>query len=175
MVSAGTGGAAYEIAASVVDPELPILTLADLGVLRRVEEHLGQERDGWVTVVITPTYSGCPALAAMRDDLVRTLTAAGYATVRVEVELSPAWSSDAISERGRRALADAGISPPGPTPAPAPAGPIPLALVPRPRPLSCPRCGSAAVRLISEFGGTPCQAVYGCDSCREPFGHVKEI
>lgn len=177
-MSTGTAGPAYEIAASVVDPELPMLTLADLGVLRRVEEHCADDheapgRGGSVTVVITPTYSGCPALATMRDDLVRTLTAAGYPAVRVEVELSPAWSSDAISRRGRQALADAGISPPGP--APARSGPIPLSLIPRPRPVSCPRCGSTAVRLVSEFGGTPCQAVYGCDRCSEPFGHVKEI
>jgi ring-1,2-phenylacetyl-CoA epoxidase subunit PaaD len=172
-VSAGAGRAAYDVAASVVDPELPMLTLADLGVLRRVEEHRPPGPDGSVTVVITPTYSGCPALATMRDDLVRTLTTAGYPAVRVEVELSPAWSSDAISDRGRRALAGAGISPPGP--AAAAPGPIPLTLIPQPRPVSCPRCGSAGARLISEFGGTPCQAVYGCDRCSEPFGHVKEI
>ncbi len=165
---------AYDIAASVLDPELPVLTLADLGVLRRVEE-----RGTSVTVAITPTYSGCPALAAMRDDLVRRLTAAGYAEVRVEVELSPAWSSDWISARGRQALAAAGISPPGPAPAapgqPAGRGPVPLTLTPRPRRLSCPHCGSAAVRLVSEFGATACQAVYRCESCLEPFGHVKEI
>lgn len=172
-MSPGIGETAYDVAASVADPELPMLTLADLGVLRRVEEHRAPGRDGSVTVVITPTYSGCPALATMRDDLVRTLTTAGYPAVRVEVELSPAWSSDAISERGRRALADAGISPPGP--APASSGPIPLTLIPRPRSVSCPRCGSPAARLISEFGGTPCQAVYRCDNCSEPFGHVKEI
>jgi ring-1,2-phenylacetyl-CoA epoxidase subunit PaaD len=189
-----TGGTAYEIAASVLDPELPMLTLADLGVLRRVEEHSPDEqcvdvhradkhradehgtpdRAGSVTVVITPTYSGCPALAAMRDDLMRSLSAAGYPAVRVEVELSPPWSSDAISQRGRQALADAGISPPGSS-GPAPSGPVPLTLIPRPRPVSCPRCGSAAVRLISEFGATPCQAMYRCDRCSEPFGHVKEI
>jgi ring-1,2-phenylacetyl-CoA epoxidase subunit PaaD len=173
LASPQADGAAYEIAASVVDPELPMLTLADLGVLRRVEEDRSPGRSGSVTVVITPTYSGCPALAAMRDDLVRRLNAAGYPAVRVEVELSPAWSSDAISERGRRALADAGISPPGPVPATS--GPVPLTLVPRPRAVSCPRCGSPAARLVSEFGGTPCQALYRCDRCSEPFGHVKEI
>ena len=132
-----------------------------------------------VTVTITPTYSGCPALATMRDDLVRRLTAAGYAQVRVEVELSPAWSSDWISARGRQALAAAGISPPGPAlSAPghlAGHGPVPLTLTPRPRQLRCPRCGSPAARLLSEFGPTACQAMYRCEACLEPFGHVKEI
>ncbi len=170
---------AYDIAGSVVDPELPVLTLADLGVLRRVEEHCTGDQGKSATVVITPTYSGCPALAAMRDDLVRRLTAAGYAEVRVEVELSPAWSSDWISARGRQALAAAGISPPGPAlTAPGHAagrGPVPLTLTPRPRLLRCPRCGSPAARLLSEFGATACQAVYRCEACLESFGHVKEI
>jgi ring-1,2-phenylacetyl-CoA epoxidase subunit PaaD len=172
-------GAAYAIAASVTDPELPMLTLEDLGVLRRVEEH-GAGEDGAgehgasVTVVITPTYSGCPALAAMRDDLVRVLTRAGYADVRVTVELSPAWSSDWISERGRAALAAAGISPPGPAPS-RHDGPVPLALLPARRELRCPRCGAAAAELISEFGATACKALYRCAGCLEPFEHVKEI
>jgi ring-1,2-phenylacetyl-CoA epoxidase subunit PaaD len=173
---------AYDIAASVLDPELPVLTLADLGVLRRVEEHCVEEHCveehcKSVTVAITPTYSGCPALATMRDDLVRRLTAAGYAEVRVEVELSPAWSSDWISARGRQALAAAGISPPGPATARSGAGrgPVPLTLTPSPRRLRCPRCGSTRARLLSEFGATACQAVYRCEACLEPFGHVKEI
>jgi ring-1,2-phenylacetyl-CoA epoxidase subunit PaaD len=159
---------AYAIAAAVTDPELPVLTLADLGVLRRVEEG-----ETSVTVVITPTYSGCPALAAIRDDLVRVLSRAGYADVRVRVELSPAWSSDWISQRGRQALAAAGISPPGP--APSRQGPVPLTLLPARRELRCPRCGSAAAELVSEFGATACKALYRCASCREPFEHVKEI
>jgi ring-1,2-phenylacetyl-CoA epoxidase subunit PaaD len=162
---------AYDIAASVVDPELPMLTIADLGVLRRVDE----EADRSLTVVITPTYSGCPALTAIRDDLVRRLTEAGYAEVLVKVELSPAWSSDWISARGRQALAAAGISPPGPARHRVHPGPVPLTLTPAPRPLRCPRCGSRSVRLASEFGGTPCQAMYRCEACMEPFGHVKEI
>ena len=160
---------AYAIAAAVTDPELPVLTLADLGVLRRVEENAGS-----VTVVITPTYSGCPALAAIRDDLVRVLTRAGYADVRVRVELSPAWSSDWISQRGRQALAAAGISPPGPAPS-RHRGPVPLTLLPVRRELRCPRCGSAAAELVSEFGATACKALYRCARCREPFEHVKEI
>ncbi|MDP2774607.1 MAG: 1,2-phenylacetyl-CoA epoxidase subunit PaaD [Nocardioides sp.] len=160
---------AYAVAASVTDPEMPMLTLEDLGVLRDVEVT----DDGAVVVAITPTYSGCPAMATMRDDLVHRLTDAGYADVRVRVELSPAWSSDWITERGRRALAAHGLSAPGP--APAAGGPVPLSLLPVRRDLHCPRCGSAAVELTSEFGATACKALYRCTACLEPFEHVKEI
>ncbi len=162
------GGTALEIAAAVVDPEMPMLTLADLGVLRSVEEA----GDG-VVVVLTPTYSGCPALTAMRDDLVRVLTAAGYDSVEVRLDLSEAWSSDWITPAGRRALHDAGVSPPGAAPA-AGAGPVALTLTPRPRDVRCPQCGGAA-RVLSEFGATACTALYRCGVCAEPFEHVKEI
>ena len=160
---------AREVAATVTDPELPMLTLADLGVLREVSV----DGDGAVDVAITPTYSGCPAMATMRDDLVHGLQDAGFAEVRVRVELHPAWSSDWITERGRAALADHGISPPGP--APRPDAPVALTLLPTRRALACPRCGSAAVALTSEFGATACKALYRCTDCREPFEHVKEI
>ena len=156
------------IAASVTDPEMPMLTLEDLGVLRDVRQE-GSE----VVVTITPTYSGCPAMATMRDDLVHRLTDAGFDEVRVKVELSPAWSSDWITERGRQALAEAGLSAPGP--APRRDGPIVLDLLPARRSLTCPRCGSAAVELTSEFGATACKALYRCTDCLEPFEHVKEI
>ena len=144
-----------------------MLTLEDLGVLRDVRES-----DGEVVVTITPTYSGCPAMATMRDDLVHRLTDAGYAA-RVEVTLTPAWSSDWITERGRQALREHGLSPPGP--APVRVGPAPL------RSARCAaRCAARAVarevaRLSSEFGATACKALYRCDSCLEPFEHVKEI
>lgn len=160
--------AAHEVAARVTDPELPMLTLADLGVLREVEE-----RGSSVVVTITPTYSGCPAMATMRDDLVHALHDEGYADVRVEVSLSPPWSTDWISPAGRAALVDHGISAPGP--APAAGGPVPLSLLPTRRAVTCPRCGSAAVRLTSEFGSTACKALYRCEDCLEPFDHVKEI
>jgi ring-1,2-phenylacetyl-CoA epoxidase subunit PaaD len=159
---------AYDVAASVTDPEMPMLTLEDLGVLRDVREA----EDGAVVVTITPTYSGCPAMAAMRDDLVHRLVDAGY-TARVEVSLSPAWSSDWITERGRRALREHGLSAPGP--ATHGGGPVALTLVPRRREIDCPRCGSDAVELTSEFGATACKALYRCTGCLEPFEHVKEI
>jgi ring-1,2-phenylacetyl-CoA epoxidase subunit PaaD len=167
MATAATATTAYDVAASVTDPEMPMLTLEDLGVLRGVRES-----DGHVVVTITPTYSGCPAMATMRDDLVHRLRDAGY-DARIEVALHPAWSSDWITERGRRALREHGLSAPGP--APRSAGPIALSLSPTRRRLSCPRCGSGAVELTSEFGATACKALYRCTSCLEPFEHVKEI
>jgi ring-1,2-phenylacetyl-CoA epoxidase subunit PaaD len=160
---------AREVAASVTDPEMPMLTLDDLGVLRDVELTQG----GRVVVTITPTYSGCPAMATMRDDLVHRLQDAGFAGVDVRVSLDPAWSSDWITPRGRQALADHGLSAPGP--APRHDGPIPLSFLPTRRSLTCPQCGSAEVELTSEFGPTACKALYRCTACLEPFEHVKEI
>jgi len=159
---------ARAVAAEVTDPEMPMLTLDDLGVLRdlRIE-------DGVTIVTITPTYSGCPAMATMRDDLVHRLRDHGFEHVDVRVSLHPAWSSDWITERGRRALAEHGISAPGP--APTRGGPVALTLLPRRRALSCPRCGSPEVEVTSEFGATACKALCRCAACREPFEHVKEI
>lgn len=157
---------ARTVAATVTDPEMPMLTLADLGVLRDVDED-GRR----VRVTITPTYSGCPAMATMRDDLVRALRAAGYAEVEIRISLSPPWSSDWISDAGRRKLRANGISPPGP----APEGPVLLNLAPLRRAIHCPRCGDADVEVTSEFGATACKALYRCRACLEPFEHVKEI
>jgi ring-1,2-phenylacetyl-CoA epoxidase subunit PaaD len=182
-------GAAWRVAASVVDPELPMLTLADLGVLRGVEVT----EQGRVIVAITPTYSGCPAMAAMREDLVRRLTEEGYDDVEVRIRLAPAWTTDWITPEGRAALAAAGISPPNdPTPLVEVRGAqatglnevafetkassvIPLNLGPTRRSVCCPRCGSQDTALVSEFGSTACKALYRCRACREPFDHVKEI
>lgn len=160
---------AHEIASLVTDPEMPMLTLHDLGVLR----DLDVDPSGAVTVWITPTYSGCPAMATMRDDLVHCLNDHGFDRVDICVQLDPAWSSDWITRRGRQALADHGIS--APLAAPAHGGPVPLTLTPMLRAVSCPRCGSGDVELISEFGATACKAIYRCTSCLEPFEHVKEI
>ena len=159
---------ARTIAASVTDPEMPMLTLEDLGVLRSVS----LDEDGTTIVTITPTYSGCPAMATMRDDLVHRLEDHGLRAV-VRVSLSPAWSSDWITPRGRQALVDHGISAPSPTRQTH--GPVAISLLPTRRELTCPRCGSGDVEVTSEFGPTACKAIYRCASCLEPFEHVKEI
>jgi ring-1,2-phenylacetyl-CoA epoxidase subunit PaaD len=158
------------VAESVTDPELPTLTLADLGVLRNV----CTEVDGTVVVEITPTYSGCPAMGVMRADLVHALHTAGFAHVDVRTVLSPAWTTDWISTEGRRKLAAAGIAPPGPAPV-RPEGPVPLQLAPTRRSAVCPLCGSPDTEELSEFGATACKALRRCRDCREPFEHVKEI
>lgn len=157
------------VAETVVDPELPMLTLADLGVLRDVVET-----GSTVVVSITPTYSGCPATDAIRTDLHRALRDAGYRQVRVRTVLSPPWSSDDITAAGRRKLAAAGIAPPGAAPRRVP-GPVPLTLLPSPRPVRCPHCGSADTEQVSAFAATACRELCRCRSCREPFEHVKEI
>lgn len=160
---------ARAVASAVTDPEMPMLTLEDLGVLRGVDI----DDAGTVVVTIAPTYSGCPAMATMRDDLVHRLLDHGFGAVDVRVSLQPAWSSDWITPRGRRALEAHGISAPGA--APHHDGPVRLSLLPTRRALSCPRCGSADVELTSEFGTTACKALYRCTTCLEPFEHVKEI
>lgn len=159
---------ATALAETVVDPELPMLTLHDLGVLRGVTVEGGK-----IVVAITPTYTGCPAMATMRADLTGRLQAAGFDDVVVDTVLEPAWSSDWITAAGRRKLAEHGISPPGP--AKHRTGPIPLTLVLPARRVRCPQCGSNHTELSSEFSSTACKALYRCLDCREPFDHVKEI
>jgi ring-1,2-phenylacetyl-CoA epoxidase subunit PaaD len=160
---------AREVVARVVDPELPMLTLDDLGVVRDVETN-----GDTVAVTITPTYSGCPALAEMRADLRAALSAAGYRRVEVRTVLSPPWSTDQISERGRRLLAEHGIAPPGPV-GQVSSGPVPLTLDAPSATVCCPRCGSPATEELSRFGPTACTALRRCAACREPFEHLKEL
>lgn len=170
-VSAVTNALADARAAahSVTDPELPMLTLADLGVLREVRVTGGE-----VVVDITPTYTGCPAMGVMRADLVHALHRAGFARVDVRTILSPAWTSDWISPAGRKKLAAAGIAPPGAAPVRA-AGPVPLRLGPPRRTTACPVCGSPDTEQTSEFGPTACKALLRCRACAEPFEMIKEI
>lgn len=158
---------AREVAAAVTDPELPMITLADLGVLRDVRDEAGT-----LVVEIAPTYSGCPALSVMRLDVARRLHAAGFGDVDVRTVLTPPWSSDDITEPGRRVLAEHGIAPPNPA---RPAGcPVPLMLATRrPEPVACPRCGSTDTAETSHFGATACKALYRCRSCTEPFEYFK--
>ncbi len=179
MVTSAGLAAARAIAAAVPDPELPMVTVADLGILRDV----AAEGDSLV-VTITPTYSGCPALPEIARDLRRRLAASGYAQVTVRTALAPAWSSDWITAEGRRKLSAAGIAPPHAVPAnrgpanrgPGRLGPIPLTLTEtRREPVACPRCGSADTTRTAAFGATACKALYRCESCREPFEYVKDI
>ncbi|MFE0036350.1 1,2-phenylacetyl-CoA epoxidase subunit PaaD [Streptomyces sp. NPDC059015] len=151
------------LAGSVPDPELPVLTLEELGVLRGVQ-ILGPGR---VEVELTPTYTGCPAIEAMASDIERVLHEYGVAEVSVVKVLSPAWSTDDISADGRRKLAEFGIAPPRPT---AVDGTVPLTLTVR-----CPHCGSTDTELLSRFSSTACKALRRCVSCREPFDHFKEL
>jgi ring-1,2-phenylacetyl-CoA epoxidase subunit PaaD len=160
----------WRVAAQVPDPELPVLTLADLGILRAAEVG----RDGTVIVTITPTYTGCPALPEIRADLRRRLGAAGFDRVEVHTALSPAWTTDWITDEGRRKLAEHGVAPPGPVHRRG-SGPIPLSLGPTRRTAACPQCGSADTEELSEFGSTACKALRRCRACHEPFEHVKEI
>jgi ring-1,2-phenylacetyl-CoA epoxidase subunit PaaD len=157
------------VADTVTDPELPMLTLSDLGVLRDVRLE-----EGIVVVDITPTYTGCPAMGTMRADLLRALHEAGFPDVDVRTVLAPPWSTDWITPEGRRKLAEAGIAPPGPAPRRDP-GPVPLHVGAPRRTASCPLCGSADTEQLSEFSATACKALRRCRSCREPFEHVKEI
>ncbi|MFF5139442.1 1,2-phenylacetyl-CoA epoxidase subunit PaaD [Streptomyces sp. NPDC013157] len=161
---------ARHIAEQVPDPELPMLTLADLGVLRDVTV----EPDGTVVADLTPTYSGCPAMAEMRAGVAARLRDAGFGRVEIRTVLDPPWTSDWITPEGRRKLADHGIAPPTTAPR-RPAGPVPLDLSPTRRTVPCPRCGSVATEETSRFAATSCKALWRCLSCREPFEYVKEI
>ncbi|MDQ0613593.1 ring-1,2-phenylacetyl-CoA epoxidase subunit PaaD [Microbacterium sp. W4I4] len=162
-----TATRAREIAARVADPEIPVLTIEDLGVLRDVRADV----TGRVTVDITPTYSGCPAMDAIRDDIILALTADGFDDVDVRLVLSPAWTTDWMSENGKRKLVEYGIAPPTGRAALRQAqGPIRVNLA-----VKCPRCGSLSTREVSRFGSTSCKALYECRACLEPFDHFKVI
>ncbi len=153
---------AREIAGAVPDPEVPVLTIEDLGVLRDVTV----DEDGAVEVTITPTYSGCPAMDTIRSDVDRALREAGFGDVRVRTVLAPAWTTDWMTERGRRALEEYGIAPPRRRAN----GPVRLALSVR-----CPQCGSPNTRELSRFASTACKSLWQCRDCSEPFDHFKAL
>ena len=158
---------------AIPDPELPFLTIKDLGILRGHFLYPPVAR-----VQITPTYSGCPALDVIRADVEKVLRDNGYEDVEVETVLSPAWTTDWLSERGRVALAENGIVPPGRS-ASAVFLPMPdAAEVSAPLPeqhehFRCTHCGSDRTEELSRFGSTPCKALHRCLECREPFEHLK--
>jgi ring-1,2-phenylacetyl-CoA epoxidase subunit PaaD len=159
--------AAHEIAAATPDPELPMLTVADLGILRAVDVTAGG-----VIVTITPTYSGCPAMREISADVRHRLERAGFGPVTVRTQLAPPWSSDWITREGQRKLAAAGVAPP--SPAPRRTGPIPVTLGPPASP-PCPHCGSPRTRQTAAFSATACKSLHRCEECSEPFEAVKAI
>lgn len=155
-------------AAAVPDPELPMVTIEDLGILRDVTVSPG----GRVAITITPTYSGCPAMEAIAADVREAVETRGATAVEVRTELAPAWTTDWITDDGRRKLAAAGIAPPEPVGdrGRTPSGPVHVTISPR-----CPRCGTPRTRLVSRFGSTACKALYACSACGEPFDYFKAI
>lgn len=163
-------------AAAVPDPEIPVLSVTDLGILRGIEWDSADPE--MVTVTVTPTYSGCPATEAINAALRDALEAAGARRVRIETRLSPAWTTDWITADGRRKLAEFGIAPPaGERSSPALATVDVSRLRRRERAsaekIPCPRCGSAHTDLLSQFGSTACKAHYRCLDCLEPFDYFK--
>lgn len=160
---------AVRVAAAVVDPELPMMTLADLGVLRDV-----RVAGAGVVVDLAPTYSGCPAVAEMRADVAAALHRAGFDDVEVRVVLDPPWSTDDITAHGRAVLAEHGIAPPAPARRDK-SGLVPVSIGVRVDVPPCPTCGSTDTTAVSAFGSTPCKALARCRSCGEPFELVKPI
>ena len=163
--------AAWAAAAAVLDPEVPVLTIEDLGVLREVSV----QDDGAVTVTVTPTYSGCPAMETIEHDVEEAVRAAGFADVSVRRVLAPAWTTDWMTDEGREKLAEYGVAPPsrrtpGSPGSPGSSGPVPVSLSVR-----CPQCGSPDTSELSRFGSTACKALWRCTTCREPFDHFKAI
>jgi ring-1,2-phenylacetyl-CoA epoxidase subunit PaaD len=158
------------IAGSVCDPELPPLTLVDLGILRDVELV-----DDEVVVTLTPTYSGCPAVEYIEDEVRRALEAAGCQEVRIERAFTPSWTTDWITDEGRRKMTEAGIAPPQPTGSRT-GEPVPVTLGRKQaRVVPCPLCGATTTVEVSPFGSTACKAHYRCEACAEPFDYFKEI
>ena len=169
-----TGTAAVErasaVACAVADPELPVVTIGDLGIVRAVDI----DAHGCVHVVLTPTYSGCPATAVIRGDVVSALQEAGFDQVEIRTALKPAWTTDWITDAGRRKLSEHGIVPPSGVSAVVTAsGGSTQRLVDVALAIRCPQCGSLDTLLVSRFGSTACQAMYRCTSCLEPFDAVK--
>jgi ring-1,2-phenylacetyl-CoA epoxidase subunit PaaD len=167
VTTVGTGKSAREIVAELPDPEMPWVTLGDLGIVRDVV--CGEDKS--VRVELTPTYLGCPAIDAMRTDAARVLSEAGYRVESVDLRLDPPWTCASITEEGRRKLAEAGIAPPPHVTRNAhgaASAAVPLSLGVR-----CPRCGSIETALLSRFGASPCQELRRCSSCAEPFPAVR--
>jgi len=159
---------AWAVLQTVLDPEVPAISVVDLGIVRDVLDH-----GDALEVVLTPTYSGCPATEVIEQNVRDALEAAGLGPMRMSLRRAPAWTTDWISDAGRHKLREYGIAPPGPVDASQGA---PIRLVRREaQAIACPRCGSTNTERLSAFGATACKALYRCVSCREPFEHFKPI
>ena len=165
---------AWQVLHTVLDPEVPVLSVCDLGIVRDVLAT----GDG-VEVVLTPTYSGCPATEVIEQAVIDAIDAAGLGPTHITVQRAPAWTTDWISDEGRRKLREYGIAPPACASQPPRAAGVsaPIRLVARTKApaIECPRCGSATTERLSAFGSTACKALYRCLACREPFEHFKPI
>jgi ring-1,2-phenylacetyl-CoA epoxidase subunit PaaD len=163
---------AWGVLGKVLDPEVPALSVCDLGIVRDVVASPG---DPALEIILTPTYSGCPATEVIEQSVLEALAAAGLGPAKVRLQRAPAWSSDWISEAGRRKLQEYGIAPPGPASRDTL---VPLRFMGRKSDaarLACPRCASTDTERLSAFGSTACKALYRCRACREPFEHFKPI
>jgi ring-1,2-phenylacetyl-CoA epoxidase subunit PaaD len=152
----------WELLKGVSDPEIPVLTIVDLGVVRSVEIN----EDNSVLVTITPTYSGCPAMKVIEEDLIKHLSDNGVFNVKVDLTLSPAWTTDWITENGRNKLLEYGIAPPQDEVDKS-------VLFAEPTVVPCPLCKSKDTRMVSQFGSTACKAHYQCNVCKEPYDYFK--
>ena len=159
---------AWDVLSGVLDPEVPALSLRDLGIVRDVIDH-GDE----IEVVLTPTYSGCPATEAIEQSVLSAIEDEGLGPVRATLRRAPAWTTDWISDEGKRKLREYGIAPPGPA---MPQAEVPIRFVGRKtEAVACPMCGSMHTEKLSAFGSTACKALYRCIACREPFEYFKPI
>ena len=160
---------AWEVLGTVLDPEVPAVSVRDLGIVREVIDHGGE-----LEVVLTPTYSGCPATEVIEQSVLEALQAEGLGPARASLRRAPAWTTDWITEEGRRRLREYGIAPPGPA---TPDAGVPIRIFGRKADaaLACPRCGSLQTERLSAFGSTACKAMHRCLACGEPFEHFKPI
>jgi ring-1,2-phenylacetyl-CoA epoxidase subunit PaaD len=161
---------AWQVLGTVLDPEVPAVSVRDLGIVRDVVEH-----DDGLEIVLTPTYSGCPATEVIEHDVLAAIAAADLGPARVTLQRAPAWTTDWISPEGLAKMLAYGIAPPGPARAD---GAVPITFIHRKRdtaPLACPRCGSQHTERLAAFGSTACKAIYRCIACKEPFEHFKPI
>ena len=166
---------AWEVLGTVLDPEVPALSLCDLGIVRDVLPQ-GDAADSLLEVVLTPTYSGCPATELIERNVLEAIAAAGLGPARVRLQRAPAWTTDWISAEGSRKLREYGIAPPGPVAAGAA---LPLRFISRralvSQSIACPRCASTDTTQLSAYGSTACKALYRCLACLEPFEYFKPI